>query len=325
MKSLTPEIAEKEMNALGKNREAFLAIINYDKSITHIIPLNRMTDSDCLFSYPDSPSLKAGNYSENPQLSFEPPAYQVFKSAFQRLQKHIKRGDTYLCNLSFETPITTSFSLKDLFHFSFAKYKVCIPGKFVCFSPESFIKIANKRVQTYPMKGTIEAGTPNARRKLLDDPKEKAEHHTIVDLLRNDISMIADQAEVSRFRYVDEIHTNRNRLLQTSSEITGILDDTWHEKIGSLLFKILPAGSITGAPKQKTMEIIRQIENHDRGYYTGVSCLYDGKSLDSFVMIRMIVEKQGQKFYKSGGGITSMSDIQSEYEELIQKIYVPLH
>jgi para-aminobenzoate synthetase component 1 len=87
---------------------------------------------------------------------------------------------------------------------------------------------------------------------------------------------------------------------------------------------MLPAGSVTGAPKLETVRIIKESENYERGWYTGIFGVFDGKSLDSGVMIRFI-EKKGNDFYfKSGGGITYMSDPLKEYEELITKVYVPV-
>ena len=87
---------------------------------------------------------------------------------------------------------------------------------------------------------------------------------------------------------------------------------------------MLPAGSVTGAPKKQTVAIIRESENYERGWYTGVFGVFDGKSLDSAVMIRYIEKDSGKFCYKSGGGITYMSDPEKEYEELISKIYVPV-
>jgi para-aminobenzoate synthetase component 1 len=158
----------------------------------------------------------------------------------------------------------------------------------------------------------------------MSDKKEEAEHYTITDLLRNDLSIIAENVEVTRFRYIEKINTSHKNLLQTSTEIQGNCKNDWTNNIGHILDQILPAGSITGAPKLKTIEIISEAETHDRGYYTGVACLFDGKNLDSFVMIRMITERNGKQYYKSGGGITHNSDIQKEYKELIEKIYVPI-
>jgi para-aminobenzoate synthetase component 1 len=95
--------------------------------------------------------------------------------------------------------------------------------------------------------------------------------------------------------------------------------------LGEIILKLLPAGSITGAPKPKTLEIINRGENYKRDFYTGIFGYFDGKNLDSAVMIRFIENKNGQLYFKSGGGITSMSDATKEYDELIQKIYVPIN
>ena len=83
---------------------------------------------------------------------------------------------------------------------------------------------------------------------------------------------------------------------------------------------------MTGAPKKKTVEIIREAETYDRGYYTGVTGFFDGKNLDSAVIIRFVEQlPDGSLVFKSGGGITFKSDIESEYEEMIHKVYVPVY
>ena len=107
------------------------------------------------------------------------------------------------------------------------------------------------KIYTYPMKGTIDASQPNAKANLLKDEKEQREHYTIVDLMRNDLAMVAKNIKVSRFRYIDSIYTEQGEILQTSSEIYGELEDNWQNKIGSILAALLPAGSISGAPKEK--------------------------------------------------------------------------
>ena len=110
-----------------------------------------------------------------------------------------------------------------------------------------------------------------------------------------------------------------------SSEIRGRLPEHYREELGTLFFKLLPAGSITGAPKQKTVEIIREAETYERGFYTGVMGYFDGQNLDSAVMIRFLEQTDDGLVYKSGGGITFRSDARSEYEEMVKKIYVPIY
>lgn len=91
------------------------------------------------------------------------------------------------------------------------------------------------------------------------------------------------------------------------------------------IFRLLPAGSITGAPKTKTMQIISEAETYERGFYTGVMGYFDGNNLDSAVMIRFVEQEGDRMYFKSGGGITCRSEAQSEYHEMKQKIYVPIY
>ncbi len=112
-------------------------------------------------------------------------------------------------------------------------------------------------------------------------------------------------------------------MLQVSSEIVGKLDDGYCGELGNILVRLLPAGSVSGAPKPKTLDIIRQTELDKRGYYTGVFGIFDGQSLDSGVMIRFIERLGSKYFYRSGGGITTQSQDRSEYQEAIDKVYVP--
>ncbi|HEX6893284.1 MAG TPA: chorismate-binding protein, partial [Chryseolinea sp.] len=136
---------------------------------------------------------------------------------------------------------------------------------------------------------------------------------------------IATDVRVTRFRYIDKIRTSSKTLLQVSSEIVGQLENGYLGQLGNILVKLLPGGSVSGAPKSRTLEIIRQTEVEKRGYYTGVFGIFDGESLDSGVMIRFI-EKQGSRyFYRSGGGITTQSKGESEYQEAIDKVYVPIN
>jgi para-aminobenzoate synthetase component 1 len=151
-----------------------------------------------------------------------------------------------------------------------------------------------------------------------------AEHVTIVDLIRNDLSAIANNVQVTRFRYLEEIRTMQKNLLQVSSEIQGDLPDGYQRTLGDIVVQLLPAGSVSGAPKCKTLEIIRMAEKEPRGYYTGVVGLFDGRTLDSGVMIRFLEYHDNTLYYRSGGGITVQSAVETEYQEAIDKIYVPL-
>jgi para-aminobenzoate synthetase component 1 len=197
--------------------------------------------------------------------------------------------------------------------------------RFLVFSPETFIRIRDNRIYSYPMKGTIDASLPNAQMRILADKKEMAEHVTIVDLIRNDLSMVADHVRVERFRYIESIYTRGKELLQVSSEISGKLLPRFHSDPAGCLISLLPAGSISGAPKAKTVDVIRDTEGEKRGYYTGICGSFDGTTLDSGVMIRYIEQEGDKLFYRSGGGLTTQSNVISEYQEVQDKIYVPIN
>ncbi|MBD3830827.1 MAG: aminodeoxychorismate synthase component I, partial [Arcobacter sp.] len=242
------------------------------------------------------------------------------------LQKEIKKGNSYLLNLTAKTKIKTTLSLDEIYENTKSRFKLRFKNQkddFVCFSPERFVKIEDNKIFTYPMKGTIDAKFPNAKEKILTNQKEMAEHTMVVDLLRNDLGIVGSNVRVEDFRYIETINAGDKELLQVSSKISANLENNWSEKIGDILTSILPAGSITGTPKKKTVEILKDVENYERDFYTGIFGVYDGKNLDSSVMIRFIEEKDGEKFYKSGGGITCDSDVFLEYEELLDKVYLP--
>lgn len=311
------------MNEMGAKGKPFVFLIDFD------------FDKPLIFDFDDASELRwktpqFSNYTPEKQVpkaiewAIHPVEFQEYKGSFSKVHDHIHNGDTYLLNLTMPTRVETNLSLEEMFHLSAAPYKIWLKNQFVCFSPEIFVRINEGVISSYPMKGTIDANVEDAERQLLNDVKEVAEHYTIVDLLRNDLSLVASDVKVDRFRYVDRIRTNKGDLLQMSSEISGRLPENYQQSIGTILAKMLPAGSICGAPKQKTVEIIREAESYKRGYYTGIFGVFDGKNLDSCVLIRYLEQDGDQLNFKSGGGITFLSDCQTEYNELIQKVYVPI-
>ena len=272
----------------------------------------------------------AVNYEQPPIISQEyalnkfPVDYSLYKASFDQVMNHIRYGNSFLTNLTFPTKIETDLSLEQIFYLSKAPYKLLVKDQFVVFSPELFVKVRGRKISSFPMKGTIDASIPGAENILMNDPKEIAEHHTIVDLIRNDLSLVADHVKVEKFRYIDEVITRDKKLLQVSSEISGLLPENYHESIGNIISALLPAGSICGAPKKKTLEVIREVESGSRGYYTGIFGVFDGYNLDSTVMIRFIENMDGSMHYRSGGGITVYSDPEKEYREMIDKVYLAI-
>ncbi|MDP1784844.1 MAG: aminodeoxychorismate synthase component I [Sulfuricurvum sp.] len=285
----------------------------------HCSPLDELSDHDIEFSFNDTRSDKNIPHTPN----FHPINFEDYNAKFNQIQKHIQAGNTYLLNLTQPTHITTNLSLREIYTMANAPYKLRVGEKFVCFSPEPFITIVANRIHTYPMKGTIDADIPDAIDHILNDPKELAEHTMIVDLLRNDLGIVGRDIRVEEFRYITTIETGKKRLHQVSSHISGQLYDNWKENIGEIIHALLPAGSISGTPKKKSVEIIEDIEGYERGYFSGVFGYFDGKNLYSAVSIRYIEQTEEGLMYKSGGGITAESTSKSEYQELIDKIYIP--
>jgi len=310
---------QKQVNSYGASNTPFLFIIDYAMENLQCFPLNDLPETIQF-------SINANQKSiEKVSVTAFPINLKEYKEGFDKLQNYLHRGDSYLVNYTVETPIDTDVSLQEIFKKSVAPYKLMVDESFVVFSPETFVTIeSDGTMATFPMKGTIDANVVNAKFAILANKKEMAEHATVVDLLRNDLSKVATDVTVKDYRYIQEVNTSKGKLLQICSKITGKLLENWKYQIADILLEMLPAGSVTGAPKQKTLEIISDIETHQRGYYTGIFGIFDGQKLDSAVMIRFIEQRNGKLYYKSGGGVTTQSIAEDEYNELIQKIYVPI-
>lgn len=313
----------KYINQLGERRTPFFFMMDFDLSQPVVIPLDEMSE-DILYDINGITNYRSYSAKETEvDYSCIPYPKEKYKQQFDKVIDELNYGNSFLLNLAAKHEFNTEASLKEIFLLSKAKYKLCYKDQLVVFSPETFVQIKDNFISSYPMKGTIDANIENAATIILNDPKEKAEHNTIVDLIRNDLSMVSTEVQVQRFRYIEKIKSQKRELLQVSSEIAGILPEDYHTQLGDILYKLLPAGSICGAPKTKTVEIINRVEQYQRGYYTGVGGIYTGDRLDSFVMIRFIEKQGGKLYYRSGGGITAMSKMEDEYDEMIKKVYVP--
>jgi para-aminobenzoate synthetase component 1 len=312
------------MNKYGAEREPFMFIIDFDMKSPEIHKLNSVPPG---IKY-HTPLLSNINsrqiYTKAVSLRKHPLPFSQYLEAFRNVQKNIRFGNSFLLNLTFPTLIETDLTLEEIFNVSVANYKLLYKDVFVVFSPEIFVRISDGEIISYPMKGTIDSSVPDAEKVLLADVKEEAEHNTIVDLIRNDLSKVADSVIVVRSRYLDSIKTGNSDLFQLSSQISGRLSNGYENNLGDIIAAMLPAGSVTGAPKKETLRIIKESESSERGWYTGIFGVFDGKALDSAVMIRFIEKKEDKFYFKSGGGITYLSDPEKEYKELISKVYVPV-
>ncbi len=253
-----------------------------------------------------------------------PITFPRYRQAFDYVVERERSGFSYLVNLTFASEVSPRVSLREIYHHVRAPYRLLWGDRFVVFSPESFVRVHDQTITTFPMKGTGDASRPHAARRLLDNEKEAAEHATVVDLLRNDLSIVADDVHVPRYRYLDRVATPNGGLLQVSSEIRGRVKPEFRRRGGRLLWALLPAGSVSGAPKRETCRIIRTAEDGPRGFYCGVAAYYDGHTLDSCVLIRYIERHRRRFFFRSGGGITIHSTPEEEYDELVRKIDLPL-
>ena len=351
------------MNQLGRSGEAFFFAIDFEQALPIVQPLNTIDPDLLLFNFRGSgnaPSHKnylRSNITLNPSFV----SSKNYFRGFSHVRHEQRLGNSFLANLTCPTELDPdgwddfrTASLKELFHCLVAPYRLWMKpdrlrpnqsGELLVFSPETFVQSHHGRMYTFPMKGTafVSQGDDRraAERRLLENEKEKAEHITVVDLLRNDLGRVASEVCVEEFRALSSIPVEGGQLLQVSSRISARLPEKWEEQIGSIFAALLPAGSVSGAPKRETCRIIAEaeaiIQNRTvpapRGYYCGVAGIFDGWNLDSCVLIRFIEmhNSAGQLpsstpryFFRSGGGITIYSRRKEEYEELKAKVCLPL-
>lgn len=316
---------KEKMNTWAEAGYPFLFIIDFELKEPLIFKLDEINPKRILYNINGVTNCKNKiRKREQIHLVKHPEPYEEYLVKFNKVKEQIAFGNTYLLNLTCSTPIDLNLTLREVFLLSNSKYKIWFEEEFVCYSPEIFVTIRDGNIRSFPMKGTIDATIPDAEKLILSDKKETAEHYTIVDLIRNDLNSVSKRVRVERFRYIDTIVTNEKKLLQVSSEVCGDLEENYLSHIGDIIYALLPAGSVSGAPKRKTTEIIAATEINQRGYYTGIFGIFNGRDLDSSVMIRFMENSTAGYIYRSGGGITSFSDPLSEYNEMIDKIYVPI-
>ncbi|WP_455250631.1 aminodeoxychorismate synthase component I [Porphyromonas sp.] len=323
----SPQVAQvlEQMNEASLRGEAFFFALDFElqEALFDLRPLEQRAPR-YFFSLPGYSTPSPGVEARRLDLVPTAEPLERYRERFATVHAGLMHGDSFLVNLALRTPVALEASLEEVYVTSRADYRLLVPGRFVSFSPECFVRLEGERLSTYPMKGTIDARLPDAAERLRSDYKESCEHHTIVDLMRNDLSRVAERVRVERFKYLTELTTSRGPLLQMSSEVVGRIDRS-ALRLGDLLLELLPAGSISGAPKGATLELIRSAEGRPRGFYTGVWGYFDGERLDTAVLIRYLEyeAETGRYYYRSGGGITINSQAEDEWRECLQKIYIP--
>ena len=188
-------------------------------------------------------------------------------------------------------------------------------------SPETLVKLEDGVLHTFPLAGTRPRGrTPAEDRaleeELLSDEKELAEHNMLVDLGRNDIGRISrfGTVEVERYQSIERF----SHVMHIGSTVRGVLRED--RDAVDAVDAILPAGTLSGAPKLRAMEIINALENNKRGVYGGAIGYLDFTgNLDTCIAIRLAFRKNGKVFIRSGAGIVADSEPEKEFQECINK------
>ncbi|AFA47405.1 aminodeoxychorismate synthase component I [Acetobacterium woodii] len=251
-----------------------------------------------------------------------------YMKALDAVHEYIRAGDIYQTNLTQRfntdlqvTPLELYNELRKINPAPFASYIDFGSGQIVSSSPERFIKIQGRNIETRPIKGTMPRGKTAAedaanRQTLITSEKDKAELLMIVDLERNDLGKIAKTGtvKVPELYKLEEYETVFHLVATVTAELKDGLDAI------DCVKATFPGGSITGAPKIRAMEIIDELEPTQRNIYTGsIGYIGFNGDLDLNIVIRTIVCKDGKGYFQVGGGIVWDSDNQSEYEETFHK------
>lgn len=277
--------------------------------------------------------IKNGKKSNIPSLNLK----SDFKPAFSREQycemvekakNYIKEGDIFQVVLSNRIEAEITGSLFDTYRvlrttnpspymFYFSSDDIEIAGA----SPETLVKLDDRKLYTFPLAGTRKRGkTPEEDLKLeeelLKDEKELAEHNMLVDLGRNDIGKISEIGSVFVDKYLSI--EKFSHVMHIGSTVTGTLKSDLDSI--SAIDSILPAGTLSGAPKIRACEIINELENNKRGIYGGAIGYIDlSGNIDTCISIRIAFARNGKVFVRSGAGIVADSIPDNEFEECLNK------
>ncbi|MBS7007171.1 anthranilate synthase component I [Anaerostipes sp.] len=253
---------------------------------------------------------------------------EEYKAGVKKAKEYIKNGDIFQVVLSqrFEVEseadpfdvyrcLRTTNPSPYLYFFDFVDYQIA--GA----SPEMLVSVTNGIVTTKPIAGTVPRGTTKKEddilvRQLRHDPKEQAEHTMLVDLGRNDVGKVCrfGTVRVDNFMSVEKY----SKVTHLVSDVQGELRED--KTALDALMSILPAGTLSGAPKVRAMEIIDELENKKRGLYGGTVgyLAFDG-NIDTCIAIRTVLFKDGKGYVQAGAGIVADSDPEKEYAETENK------
>jgi anthranilate synthase component 1 len=251
-----------------------------------------------------------------------------FCSNVEKAKEYIRNGDIFqvvlsqrLCVETRQNPFSVYRVLRTvnpspyMYFLKFGDYHV------VGASPEMLARVEDGVVETCPIAGTRRRGKTAAEdleleKELLADEKELAEHRMLVDLGRNDVGRVSDfgSVNIKGLMHIEKY----SHVMHIVSNVTGKLRND--KSVFDALMSIMPAGTLSGAPKVRAMEIIDELETTKRGTYGGaIGYLSFNGNLDSCITIRTILFKNGKAYVQSGGGIVADSVPENEYEESMNK------
>jgi anthranilate synthase component I len=308
----------------------------------YIIAINHFTNEAYIFSHNYNQDddhgiaqLEALLNSRNiPRYSFKTSAaeaYNISSEGFlkniQKAKEHCFRGDVFQLVLSrrFEQAFqgdefNVYRALRSinpspyLFYFDYGSFKIF--GS----SPEAQLVIKDGKASIFPIAGTFrrtgdDAADAALAEKLLADPKENAEHVMLVDLARNDLSRNGHSVEVETFREIQYY----SHVIHLVSKVSGQLNS--QEDSLQMVANTFPAGTLSGAPKHKAMQLIDKYETTNRAFYGGCIGFLDfNGNFNSAIMIRSFLSKDYKLYYQAGAGIVAASDPQSELQEVDNKL-----
>tara|TARA_R110002095_G_scaffold939_3_gene4650 strand:- start:19714 stop:21081 length:1368 start_codon:yes stop_codon:yes gene_type:complete len=278
-----------------------------------------------LFSTPANKETKEYRITSDVKSNLSREQYGL---AFDKVKQYIRDGDCYQANLSqrfvadFEGDSWAAYlKLRNVNPAPYAAYLNLPFGAVLSSSPERFLRVTGNQVETKPIKGTKHRSVFAYEDKalamcLLESEKDRAENLMIVDLLRNDISKVCEPGSVVVPKlFALETFATVHHLVST---VSGRLAE--NKDSIDLMRGCFPGGSITGAPKHRSMEIIEELEPHRRSVYCG-SIFYLGLdgNMDSNICIRTLINYNGRLYFNAGGGIVWDSDVDAEYKECFDK------
>ena len=256
------------------------------------------------------------------------PNIKYYNQIIAKIKNYLKSGEVYQIN--YTQPISLDvigkefdlyLSLLKTANPSYSAYLNLNSKTYLSMSPENFFTKINNKISSYPIKGTrmrsnIDSEDVDLKIELMNSEKDKAEHLMIVDLIRNDLGKICQYGSI---KVNDLFHVKSfNTVHHMVSDINGTLKDNISET--NIFEALFPGGSITGAPKQRAIEIIDQIENYSRGIYTGAMGIISNNGDMIFnIAIRTLTLENQKAEYPVGGGVVWDSTAKGEREEAIQK------